>query len=389
MIDFNGTKIEKDKLIVNAKVESEIINDVDIYKDVYLKNIKVYTPDNYPDSSKYLIDADNEDSYNGDSTSGDLGTVIEHFTPNGYQLTGDPIILQDINLSVTGSSERIESLEIPRTLQFVNNKYTLRELYYNAGNTFDDKIASAEWISVYNYQVTPQIINVITDGQEEEYLVFYMGTDDTPEQYPIFLTLKAIYNPIQLYTALKENYPLDSENFVHTYDCDNPNVGYISGDTVFNNSTIFGIPLSHYTQRGESESTVDYTEKEYEHTFKDLRFQNTPQAEMDFTKEILIVEANVEGSPDITTPCGKDLTKEIFVVYDKKIPYKQAMGYLKSIGGCEPSKEFMDFILRLKSLELSVEACNYQQAAYIWKWFTNNAADPCGVKIKSNCNCHG
>lgn len=378
MIDFNGTKIEKDKLIVNAKVESEIINDVDIYKDVYLKNIKVYTPDNYPDSSKYLIDADNEDSYNGDSTSGDLGTPNQVLTSKNYKVKyGQSILLGNINI-IGGYQENIHFTD---ELIVSKREGTGSEFGCSPKAIYKEKI---------NIDVPPNlnsVIPTIVTKDNKEYLVFKISAPAQGVQ--VFLRVRGVYDLGNYYRikANAEGYLLDYEISISNGDFSNVSIDY----TNTNGDAVFGLLLSTFDilEGYEDGDEIDYTEKEYEHTFKDLRFQNAPQTEMDFTKEILIVEANVEGSPDITTPCGKDLTKEIFVVYDKKIPYKQAMGYLKSIGGCEPSKEFMDFILRLKSLELSVEACNYQQAAYIWKWFTNNAADPCGVKIKSNCNCHG
>lgn len=378
MIDFNGTKIEKDKLIVNAKVESEIINNVDIYEKVHLKNIKVYTPDNYPDSSKYLIDADNEDSYNGDSTSGDLGTPNQVLTSKNYKVKyGQSILLGNINV-IGGHQENIHFTD-----ELIVSK---RE---GTGNEFgcSPKDIYKETISIDLPSNFKSIIPTIVTKDNKEYLVFKISAPAQGVQ--VFLRVRGVYDLGSYYPikANAEGYLLDYEISISNGDFSNVSIDY----TNTNGDAVFGLLLSTFDilEGYEDGDEIDYTEKEYEHTFKDLRLRNTSQTAMDFTKEILIVEANVEGSPDITTPCGKDLTKEIFVVYDKKIPYKQAMGYLKSIGGCEPSKEFMDFILRLKSLELSVEACNYQQAAYIWKWFTNNATDPCGVKIKSNCNCHG
>lgn len=381
MIDFNGTKIEKDKLIVNAKVESEIINDVDIYEKVHLKNIKVYTPDNYPDSSKYLIDADNQDSW-GNSTSGELVKYDTLYQVESSLGTYYPILFFTVN----EDCDNIQYLSDKKTIDInafrkpdTNINMTVSEFfldycqYGDIDQTLESELRESTNLDVQVKLTTIEYNNkqyyVLSSPTGNSYLCWkYLATCGNVDTNDRFISYDSIQDVVVVGGLIENGTTMSYQDYID-----------------INSRAIFAIPVECVTEQ----KTPILKVTDYEHTFKDLRYNNTPQTAMDFTKEILIVEANVEGSPDITTPCGKDLTKEIFVVYDKKIPYKQAMGYLKSIGGCEPSKEFMDFILRLKSLELSVEACNYQQAAYIWKWFTNNATDPCGVKIKSNCNCHG
>lgn len=67
--------------------------------------------------------------------------------------------------------------------------------------------------------------------------------------------------------------------------------------------------------------------------------------------------------------------------------YKNAMNYIKELSvDCSIPKNFVDYILRIKALDLSIKTGNYHQAIIYWnKLFKNYNVKP----ISSNCGCYG
>lgn len=101
--------------------------------------------------------------------------------------------------------------------------------------------------------------------------------------------------------------------------------------------------------------------------------------------DILFITPNIQGTPTPDTPCGQD-TNKLGVVYNKKTLMQKGLGYLKELGNsCIIPKGFIDFILRFKALDMSIETCNYQEAIKYWNMLNR-------VPIKTatnNCGCHG
>lgn len=84
-------------------------------------------------------------------------------------------------------------------------------------------------------------------------------------------------------------------------------------------------------------------------------------------KSLLFVTPIIEGTPSPDTPCGKDVNK-VGVVYNKKSLLQKGLSYLKELGNsCKIPKGFLDYILRIKALEMSIETCNYTSAIKYWE----------------------
>lgn len=102
---------------------------------------------------------------------------------------------------------------------------------------------------------------------------------------------------------------------------------------------------------------------------------------------MLFVYIAVGGIPAPDTPCGMDNKYTVGVAVNLRPIYNMAMGYIKELEGtCNAPKGFIDMILRLKALELSLKTGNYTTAIKWWnKLFKNKA----GVSITKKCNCNG
>lgn len=115
-------------------------------------------------------------------------------------------------------------------------------------------------------------------------------------------------------------------------------------------------------------------------TAKDLNLNN-------LSNNIFFVYIETAGIPDPSTPCGLDNKVSMAVALDFRPIYNRSIGYINELdSNCNIPKGFIDTILRIKALELSLKTGNYHIAIKQWnKLFKNKGIVP---TIK-NCNCHG
>lgn len=101
--------------------------------------------------------------------------------------------------------------------------------------------------------------------------------------------------------------------------------------------------------------------------------------------DLLFITPNIKGNPSPDTPCGQDINK-VGVVYNRKALMQRGLGYLKELGNtCSIPKGFIDFILRVKALDMAIETCNYMEAIKYWKMLNRMPAKT----TTNNCGCHG
>ena len=101
--------------------------------------------------------------------------------------------------------------------------------------------------------------------------------------------------------------------------------------------------------------------------------------------DLLFMTPNIEGTPSPDTPCGQD-TNKIGVVYNKKILMQKGWRYLKELSNsCGIPKGFIDFILRIKALDMAIETCNYTEAIKYWEMLNKMPTRT----TTNNCGCHG
>lgn len=104
----------------------------------------------------------------------------------------------------------------------------------------------------------------------------------------------------------------------------------------------------------------------------------------EYKKELLIITPIVEYTPTIDI-CGADKV-DTTAVYDKSILNTKGFSYLKELGDtCNTPKGFIDFILKSKALDISIDVCNYTKAAEYWDYLNKRNTST----ITSNCGCHG
>ena len=106
----------------------------------------------------------------------------------------------------------------------------------------------------------------------------------------------------------------------------------------------------------------------------------------DLNDDILYVYLIAVGTPSADTPCGMDNVDTLGVALNLKPIYNNGMNYIKQVEStCEIPKDFIDFILRYKALDLALKTENYIQANKYWnKFFKKNNV----VSLNTNsCGC--
>lgn len=104
---------------------------------------------------------------------------------------------------------------------------------------------------------------------------------------------------------------------------------------------------------------------------KQIRLDLTPA---DITSGTLsgmfFVYVRTKGTPAADTPCGMDNISTMGTVVSMYPFYQKAMNYIEELASsCEVPKNFIDYILRIKGLELAVRTGNYTKAIKYYKKF--------------------
>lgn len=102
---------------------------------------------------------------------------------------------------------------------------------------------------------------------------------------------------------------------------------------------------------------------------------------------MFFVYAIASGTPAPDTPCGLDNSIIMGTVVNLYPFYQNTMKYVNELNdNCQIPKGFIDMILRLKALELSIRTGNYIQAIKSWKRFFGIHSNQVPV---TKCRCNG
>lgn len=95
---------------------------------------------------------------------------------------------------------------------------------------------------------------------------------------------------------------------------------------------------------------------------------------------MFFVWVKTSGAPSPTTPCGEDNSTVLGVAIPLYPLYQKSLEYIKEIDcNCKIPKNFINFILQLKALQISVKTGHYTQAINYWKKFFKNIQKTIGV----------
>lgn len=113
-------------------------------------------------------------------------------------------------------------------------------------------------------------------------------------------------------------------------------------------------------------------------------FKNT-----DLSKNMFFVYFETEGTPDPCTPCDMD-GMVLGVTFDYGALYNPAMNYTRQLADdCNIPSEFIDYILNVDALKLSLETEHYIPAIEYWKRLIGSGSTAYPYRSTKTCGCHG
>ena len=84
---------------------------------------------------------------------------------------------------------------------------------------------------------------------------------------------------------------------------------------------------------------------------------------------LFFVYVYTKGDPDGSTPCGMKNSVVLGIAYNKYPIYNSIIKHIKTLDGCTPAYDFVNFFLKLKAFEISLKTGNYTKAVEFWKKF--------------------
>lgn len=106
----------------------------------------------------------------------------------------------------------------------------------------------------------------------------------------------------------------------------------------------------------------------------------------DLSHNMFFVYIECDGTPAPDTPCLLDCPA-LGVTFDYGVLYNQAMNYTAELADtCDINKSFIDFILNMEALKMSLETEHYIPAIKYWKRLLGVSSNNLE---RNTCNCHG
>lgn len=110
----------------------------------------------------------------------------------------------------------------------------------------------------------------------------------------------------------------------------------------------------------------------------------------DLSKHMFFVYVETENSIDECTPCELNSSINLGVTFDYNTIYNKAINFTRELADtCKVPDNFIDFILNMEALKLSIETEHYVPAIKYYNTILNNVDNNSISTVSKSCGCYG
>ena len=148
---------------------------------------------------------------------------------------------------------------------------------------------------------------------------------------------------------------------------------------------------STFSNNGPSGDTVYEYQVENDEEKKRLRLiLSSDDMKSPISNNMYFVYVILSGEYHPNTPCELKKPVTIGTAVNLYPVYKQAVLYTRELSeDCSIPKKFVDYILRIKAIDLNIKTGNYQEAIKYWNKLFKGHSSTTMSSAYNNCGCYG
>ena len=215
------------------------------------------------------------------------------------------------------------------------------------------------------------IFNELRITPDQKYLIIDVSVDN--QKY---------YENIQIDSIIIDT----QDTYIDSGPSNNPIFTY---NLTEENSNITQVYTDDYTPVLDEDTSYCYVESEEKQNKSIRLILNYQDLNVSLQDNMFFVYAIATGTPSADTPCGMDNSIVKGTIINLYPIYCKTIQYLKELDdSCAVPKNFMDMIIKLKALELSIKTGNSFQAIEYWNKYFKTLINNNSTFKSKYCGCN-
>ena len=215
------------------------------------------------------------------------------------------------------------------------------------------------------------IFNELRITPDQKYLIIDVSVDN--QKY---------YENIQIDSIIIDT----QDTYIDSGPSNNPIFTY---NLTEENSNITQVYTDNYTPVLDEDTSYCYVESEEKQNKSIRLILNYQDLNVSLQDNMFFVYAIATGTPSADTPCGMDNSIVKGTIINLYPIYCKTIRYLKELDdSCVVPKNFMDMIIKLKALELSIKTGNSFQAIEYWNKYFKTLINNNSTFKSKYCGCN-
>ena len=215
------------------------------------------------------------------------------------------------------------------------------------------------------------IFNELRITPDQKYLIIDVSVDN--QKY---------YENIQIDSIIIDT----QDTYIDSGPSNNPIFTY---NLTEENSNITQVYTDNYTPVLDEDTSYCYVESEEKQNKSIRLILNYQDLNVSLQDNMFFVYAIATGTPSADTPCGMDNSIVKGTIINLYPIYCKTIQYLKELDdSCVVPKNFIDMIIKLKALELSIKTGNSFQAIEYWNKYFKTLINNNSIFKSKYCGCN-